>query len=539
MKTKLISMIALMIILSGFASAATSFTVSPGTVTFTNGNLSKSFVITNTGNEIVDFTIPTPIIISDDAGNSATVSLSESSFSIGAGIARTITASVISAGMDSLALGDFSASKTINATGQTSGENATNAIIFNIDKEYCEFGEAGSDLGIDIDISEVIGYGDNKNWYPTDEVKIDITVENKGDDDVDDIYVEWGVYNTRTGEFLIDGKEKRFNLKDGDEKTITVSFKIDPRDLSEDDSEDDFVFITKAYSDDLGEDKACVSYTRDDVKIMRDSHLVIMDKDKLSFPETAECSGIAEISSKIWNIGDNAEDNVYLMITNSQLNINKKVIVGDLDIFDDKTISFEIEIPSGAKEGEYSIKLTLYDENDDAFESDDSKKSEISSSLNIAGKCAIEPSQITAVLQSDAVAGKETTIKATITNKGNSETSYQVLLAGYESWASVKSITPSTFSLKAGQSKDLIIVIVPNSNVGGEKEFAIQAVYNGLVTEQKVSIPIAKSGIGITGWSISELKDSFGNNWFIWAIALFNVILVLIIIIVAIKIARR
>ncbi|MBS3099900.1 hypothetical protein J4463_01665, partial [Candidatus Pacearchaeota archaeon] len=69
MKTKLISMIALMIILSGFASAATSFTVSPGTVTFTNGNLSKSFVITNTGNEIVDFTIPTPIIISDDAGN--------------------------------------------------------------------------------------------------------------------------------------------------------------------------------------------------------------------------------------------------------------------------------------------------------------------------------------------------------------------------------------------------------------------------------------------------------------------------------------
>jgi len=223
--------------------------------------------------------------------------------------------------MDSLALGDFSASKTINATGQTSGENATNAIIFNIDKEYCEFGEAGSDLGIDIDISEVIGYGDNKNWYPTDEVKIDITVENKGDDDVDDIYVEWGVYNTRTGEFLIDGKEKRFNLKDGDEKTITVSFKIDPRDLSEDDSEDDFVFITKAYSDDLGEDKACVSYTRDDVKIMRDSHLVIMDKDKLSFPETAECGGIAEISSKIWNIGDNAEDNVYLMATNSQLNI--------------------------------------------------------------------------------------------------------------------------------------------------------------------------------------------------------------------------
>ena len=539
MKLKLISMIALMIILSGFVSAATSFTVGPGTVTFTKGNLSKSFVITNTGNEIVDFTIPTPIIISDDAGNSATVSLSESSFSIGAGIARTITASVISSGMDSLALGDFSASKTINATGQTSGENATNAVIFNINKEYCEFGEAGNDLNIDTDISEVTGYGDNKNWYPLDNVKIDITVENKGNDDVDDIYIEWGVYNTRTGEFLIDGKEKRFNLNDGDEKTVTVSFKIDPSDISSDDSEDDFVFITKAYSDDLGEDKACVSYTRDDVKIMRDSHLVIMDKDKLSFPETAECGGIAEISSKIWNIGDNAEDNVYLMITNSQLNINKKVIVGDLDIFDDKTISFEIEIPSGAKEGEYSIKLTLYDENDDAFESDDSKKSEISSSLNIAGKCAIEPSQITAVLQSDAVAGKETTIKATITNKGNSETSYQVLLAGYESWASVKSITPSTFSLKAGQSKDLIIVIVPNSNVGGEKEFAIQAVYNGLVTEQKVSIPIAKSGIGITGWSISELKDSFGNNWFIWAIALFNVILVLIIIIVAIKIARR
>ena len=231
---------------------------------------------------------------------------------------------------------------------------------------------------------------------------------------------------------------------------------------------------------------------------------------------------------------DNIETQLYTLC-----NINKKVIVGDLDILDDKTISFEIEIPSGAKEGEYPIKLTLYDENDDVFESDDSKKSEISSSLNIAGKCAIEPSQITAVLQSDAVAGKETTIKATITNKGNSETSYQVLLAGYESWASVKSITPSTFSLKAGQSKDLIIVIVPNSNVGGEKEFAIQAVYNGLVTEQKVSIPIAKSGIGITGWSISELKDSFGNNWFIWAIALFNVILVLIIIIIAIKIARR
>ena len=67
---------------------------------------------------------------------------------------------------------------------------------------------------------------------------------------------------------------------------------------------------------------------------------------------------------------------------------------------------------------------------------------------------------ITAILEtadSDVKAGKEITIKATIKNTGNETTTYTFGLEGNELFSTLKSITPSSLTLTAGQSQDVSI----------------------------------------------------------------------------------
>ena len=71
-------------------------------------------------------------------------------------------------------------------------------------------------------------------------------------------------------------------------------------------------------------------------------------------------------------------------------------------------------------------------------------------------------------------------------------------------------------------------------DVSGEKTFNIEILSeNELVLSQPVSVIIEKSGFSFTGGVIS------GDNWYLWGIGAINFILIIVIIFVAIRVARK
>ena len=71
-------------------------------------------------------------------------------------------------------------------------------------------------------------FGKDDEWFPLEEVEVEIEVENNGNDDVDDVSIEWGLWNTKTGDWVIDiDEEDELNIKDGDKETLTVTFTLD------------------------------------------------------------------------------------------------------------------------------------------------------------------------------------------------------------------------------------------------------------------------------------------------------------------------
>ena len=144
---------------------------------------------------------------------------------------------------------------------------------------------------------------------------------------------------------------------------------------------------------------------------------------------------------------------------------------------------------------------------------------------------------VSAILESGGKAGKEMLVKATITNTGKELVNYNLNVVGYDEWASLVNIEPDTVLLCAGDSKEVLITFDVNKDVSGDKLFDIEVLSGDeLVKEQAVSVFIEKSGFsfpGITGGVISK------DNAYLWGIGILNIILVLVIIFVAIRVARK
>jgi len=122
--------------------------------------------------------------------------------------------------------------------------------------------------------------GDDDAWFPLDDIEVEIELENKGDEDIDNIEIEWGVWDTNADEWIIElDDEKDFDLNDDDEDTIMVKFNLEDKldvDLDELNDGDHYRFyvIATGESDELEED-VCVS-DFEDVEIVIEEHFVAL-----------------------------------------------------------------------------------------------------------------------------------------------------------------------------------------------------------------------------------------------------------------------
>jgi len=410
------------------------------------------------------------------------------------------------------------------------------------EQDFCSYDDGVSenpgDLKVEIkDISVTNGFGDDEEWLLLDEIEVEIEIENKGDYDVDDISVEWGIADESMNEWVIEMDEiDEFNIKDGDEEKLVITFRIDDDlDIDLDELEGSYYLYVRATGevDDDTNPMTCASDS-EAVSIEVESDFVILTD--IEVQEVVQCDTEVQITADVWNIGDRDQDEVYVIIYNKELGINEKIEIGDVDAFEDEKLDALIKIPSDAEEKTYSLKLTVYDEDDDIYENDyDEEESVFNVYFKVEGNCGSEPNAvISASLESGGKAGQPLVIKATIVNTGDDSATFSINAAGYTEWASSAELSQSTVLLNAGDSINVLMTFDVKKDVSGEKTFNIEILSeNKLVLSQPVSVIIEKSGFSFTGGVIS------GDNWYLWGIGAINFILIIVIIFVAIRVARK
>jgi hypothetical protein len=547
MKTKNIAFVLatvfLSVLLISFVSATTTFTINPISLKFTQEDVSKAFTVKNTGNEVVDFVIPSPINIKDGSGNTVTVTLdSGSTFSLNAGASKTFTSTVGPFEVENLDLGVHSETILIDGTGQTSAEKVTKEISFSAQRSFCTVPNEG-DLSVKIDdITVKNGFGpEDDEWYATDEIEIEIEVENNGQEDIENVEIEWALL-TSDGEEVMDGDEKDFDLDEDDDELITINFKLDPDDLEE--GEDDYTFFVRGtgeIKDGPNEGEDTCSSDSEEIKLVLDDDFVVLDNIRAQGP--VQCGSSLTINADVWNIGDDDQDDVSVVIEVPLLNIFKQVELGDIDSFEDKKLSESITIPGNADEGRYEIQYTVLDEDGDVFENDEDDESIFKTAFEVSGGCGSStPSvSVSASLNSEAKAGSELTVKASIQNNAGGLVTYEIDSSGHNSWGSLTSVEPALIVLGDNERNDnILFTFNVNEDADGEQGFTIEVKSDGqLIASQPVSFTIGEGsgssgGLGtITGGAIVD-----NDNWYLWGIGALNVILVIIIIVVAIRIAR-
>ena len=365
-------------------------------------------------------------------------------------------------------------------------------------------------------------------------------VENEGDDDIDDISVEWGIWDTEQNQWVIDlDEEDEINLKDGDEETLTITFNIDDDmdvDLDELGDGDHYRFYVVATGtvDNSTSPETCAS-DFETASIVIESDFVILDN--FNVPETVQCGETVTITADAWNIGDNDQDEVSVFVTNNELGVREDIAVGDIDAFDRQQVSLTFSVPSDAEEKTHRLSFEVFDEDNDLYENDfDDDPAEFSVPLQVSGGCGAAAGEgevsVVANIVSGGREGQELVVRATVTNTGDSQQTYSLNAAGFEDWASSFSLDTNSLTLGAGESGNVLVTLDVNDGAAGSRTFFLELVSEGQLARQPVTVSISGRGAGITGL-ITE------GNWYLWGIGLLNIILVVVIIVVAVRIARK
>jgi hypothetical protein len=400
-------------------------------------------------------------------------------------------------------------------------------------KECSLIGNLGNNLHIEIDdIAVASGFGDDEDyWYPLDIIEIEVKLENDGSDDITDIELHWGLYSFEEEDFIIEEEDNIGKIKDGDEEVITFTIELDdPSEFEENGEFTLYVWTEDAEDDEFGSETC--AYTSEEIRIITDDDFVILTDIELS-AKIVECGSNLLITGKAWNVGDNEQEDVEIKIYNLELEINEIIQIGDIDEFDNFAFNAEISIPEDAEEKSYALKLVVYDEDNEIYETDEEEDEAMFQIIfDIEGNCGADQmtTLVTASLESGGKAGEELVVKAVITNTGEKSVTYTLNAAGFTEWASSADINQKTFIVDAGNSKEVMITFNVNKDVSGLKFFNLEVVSeNGLVANQPVSVSIEKA-------QIFSLSDSFSYLWIIGAL---NIILIIIIVIVAIRLARK
>jgi uncharacterized membrane protein len=539
MRNKILTLFVLsalaLIAITSFASAAISVSSLDSLNQFNDNTHTKSFTISNSDAlAAVALTLASQTI-TDNNGKTATISFNESAVNIPASSQVTIQA--YATVEDNFNVGVYTKAYVIQETGVATN-NAT--LTINFDQTPSKYSDDGN-LKVDIkDITVKEGFGEDNEWFPLDNISVEVTIENKGDERIKNIVIEWGLYNNDTQEWVVDGKENDFNLDEDEEETVTFQFKLDdPEDFKEDSAYTFYVWAT-GQDKEIDDAKTSVS-TSEEITIKNDeSDFVALDNIKIQ-ESPAACGSEVTVTADIWNLGQDDQDDVSVLLSIPQLKLEQSAVIGGVDAFETKKLALSFVVPQDAEEKAYTLELSVRDEDNNVYQNDyNDDNARYTFPLEVKGaSCSLSSKvAITANLESAAKSGSDLVVKTTIANTGSTTRAFTLSATDYDSWATLSSISPETITLAAGESKAVTYTLSINKGASGSQAFnAVLTAADGKAIVQPVSVTVEKTSqfnLGsITGNLIS------GDNWYLWGIGALNVILVLVIIFVSIRLLRK
>lgn len=494
------------------------------------------YTLENTGNKAlnsIDLTVTGDFLATLSPTSISTLTAGSTSSDI------TLTSS----DLDDLDFGDNKVTITAEASD---GTIATSEV--SIRNTFCKEGGVGGNLQIDVEIDNK-GEGDDDEFHYLDEVEVEVEITNDGNDEIDDIVAELGFFDSDGRnvaddlEFLNTDEEEIEvgDLDEDDDEKVTFRFKV-PADMDD----GNYKLAVKAYSDDLGEDEECVDDSNDLSNSFYESVSIERETDEERFivvddilvDEQLACGDVLSGSFTVYNIGDEDQERVQIVMTDTSLGVEQVFdILDDLDEGKDEDFTFSLPIPLDAQEGSHTLRFkTFYDYNRGSFreESEDTFVATYnligcSGTVPIGGTTSV---QVSASLESEAKSGEDLIVKTSLTNTGDEVLTINVDAENFNSWAVLNSVSPSTLTLNPGQTGTATMTFTVDEDASGTQSFVIEArnsATGGILQVRDVEVNI-DGGITSSGLSGSGL---------IWVIGIVNVILIVLIVVVAVRLSRR
>jgi len=544
-KTKLTFVIAslfALVFLMGAVSAL-SFTDSVGTVTLSPTS-NATFILTTDG--AADYSPSTGAIsLTDSSGNLVTLTVSAldsltNRDNVSYKVEATGDVDLFKFPESNSSTLEFSA---VNSTN--SSLNDTKTITFKFENaNYCGTCENKGNLNLVLeDITVIDGYGDDDNeWYLYDLIEVELQIENDGSWDIEDIEIKWELYND-AGKRIDKGSLDKIDLRDGDEETLYLEIKLDKNIDDLENSYANLYFRAKGVIDDsdsaYDENETCDSELKsvkiidnDDFFVLGDVMINGQEVENRDFDGVINCDSNVLVSAEIVNIADGDEKDVFVRVYNSELGIDERFDFDKIKAFDSETVSFSFDLGKDIEEKFYSLEFSVYDDDNDLYETDEDDLSKFNVIFKVEGNCAISKPLVSAVLDSEAKAGKELVVKTLITNTEDETITFTLNAADYDSWASLEDISEKVLILGAGDSKEVVLTFNVNKKIEGTQTFSLE-LFEGseFVLDQSISVDIEESKFDF----FSFIKD----NWLMLGLGVLILILIIAIIIVAVKASKR
>ncbi len=536
----------LFVMMLGFASAASvNATSVPGTVVMSQTSGSFTFKIVSDSNQTVNINIPS---INSPSGSGVISFSYPSKINVTNVSSETVTVKYNTTDPSYFdLLTDYPANITLSG--------AFTSKTYSVNMQYNNFCDSVSNQGnLEVDqpdFSIVSGYGNSDTWYLMDNISASVDIYNNGAYDLRNVKVEWALY-TSEGNKIDSGTLSTFSLNSGDDKTVDINFKLDKNFNRIDNAGGNVYLYVKATgtlrdtstSHALNGEDSCAFYTPSSQYVETGDDFVISAGISLNgnlvasdgtLPGAVNCGSTVNLAGTAYNIGSSDQSSGgYIIAYNSELGINQKIELGSLNGFSSQDFSSTFQIPQNADEKIYQLQLMSYDNNNNIYENSNNDQAIKYVYFNVSGNCAITPPTVTAQISSgEAKEGKQVTIHVYLRNEDTKTETFLLSAQGYNSWGNLVNITPQTFTLGSGYSKDVYLTFNINSNnAAGTQQFDFIATSNGQVAIDKpVVIQIAQG---------SALENIFnGANWELIGIVALNVILLILIIVVAAKVLKR
>lgn len=502
--------------------------------------------VTNNGNS--DFTQVTMSSLTNSFG---TVSFLPTSFPLNHGQTRQDIVVIL----DKLIAANLDFGNNAIDIKADAGNGITSTATINVQKGFCSNGPQGGNLSIENFEITNEGNGDDDRWELLDEIEVEFDVENvNNDNDVNDVFVELALYddqgNDQADELDFDEDDEELDIGDideGEEETVRFKFRV-PADFDT----VNYKLAVKAYSDDAGESEECTDVfdsnklfeeiSIDSVDEDEDEGKLIAFEDTIISPLEATCGDLVTLSTDVFNIGGSDQEQVRVNLVNSEFGIDQFVEIRDeMQTGDRELVNFDFVIPQNAENKIYSLRLSAdyeYD-NGDYEQSTDEDTLVPLTVLGCAGGDGGDDgngedniADIDADLDSEAVAGKELVVRATITNLGNEDATFAISALDYQSWAELESISERVVDIDAGDSQEVVFTFTINDDVEGEQTFTIE-------TSSTLGTESREVAVNVEGATGDFDGFDFGNNSLLWIIGIVNIVLIILIIIVAVRVSRR